>query len=300
MSEHPFFENLDTSFVNLDSLVRYLRRRKFVGTIRVEFTGYKGEVVFNADGKLRVHEFDRVAGETVHGEKAFNNIIVRAKDAGGIINVIQTLSEAPPDIKPEVETAMVVASNGIPINGNGKTNGNGMPAKNGNVDTKTDHESAASPLLRHLNFPYKLANDVEDRARESRNPITDFDRMVELTGELLNTIDGALEHAGLDFSAAFERACGDVSDEYPFLDPPKRTFKYSCGKVYIKNGADLDLLPNALGEALARIFDRLSSAPKLGKVYRFTVQKVRLLVHSRREQFDRVLLTAQIERAIGS
>jgi hypothetical protein len=70
MKDRPFFENLDTSFVDLEALVLYLRRRKFAGTIEVKFTGYDGEITFTAEGKLRVKESDNVAGKMADGEKA--------------------------------------------------------------------------------------------------------------------------------------------------------------------------------------------------------------------------------------
>ena len=54
MKNRPIHENLDTSFVNLSALVRYLRRRQFVGNVRVELSGYEADIVLTAVNQMRV------------------------------------------------------------------------------------------------------------------------------------------------------------------------------------------------------------------------------------------------------
>ena len=46
MPERFKFETLNTSFVNLASLIRYLREQGFQGTVRVELEQYEAGVAF--------------------------------------------------------------------------------------------------------------------------------------------------------------------------------------------------------------------------------------------------------------
>lgn len=304
MKDRPFLENLDTSFVNLDALVGYLRRRKFVGSIRIEFTAYEGEIVFTPDGRLRVNECDRVAGLVTDAEKAFNRIMARAKEPGGRIDVVQSFHDTPQNKKSTVaDIEKIAAIKPLVTNGHGKLRGDNGNSHHGRADAVNVAEQSpeaprpnAKPFAA---FPYELTNNFEEKARAIRAPLNEFDLMVDVASELLVTIDGALERAGLDFSAAFEKACVDLSGEYPFLDPKKRLFSYRSGVVYLARETDLQLLPDGLGAALARIFDRLRTSPKFGKVYRFTVQKVRFLMQIRKDPFDLLMLTPSVERALG-
>ncbi len=96
MKNRPIHENLDTSFVNLSSLIKYLRRKRFAGNIRVELNGYEADVLLTADNKMRVREHDRVAGRVSEGEEALQRLLIRAREPGGIINVYQAVDE--PDV----------------------------------------------------------------------------------------------------------------------------------------------------------------------------------------------------------
>ena len=56
MNQRPLYENLDTSFVNLSALVRYLRPREFVGRIKIELNNYQAEIVLLEGNKISVRE----------------------------------------------------------------------------------------------------------------------------------------------------------------------------------------------------------------------------------------------------
>jgi hypothetical protein len=94
MKIRPIHENLDTSFVNLSALIDYLRRRRFVGRVRVEMSGYEADVNFLAGGKISVREHDRIAGRLAHGEEALllRQLLARAREPGGTIHVYQTIT----------------------------------------------------------------------------------------------------------------------------------------------------------------------------------------------------------------
>ena len=56
MKNLPIHQNLDTAFVNLSALIRYLRRRQFVGQVRVELNGYEADITLDEGNRLNVRE----------------------------------------------------------------------------------------------------------------------------------------------------------------------------------------------------------------------------------------------------
>ena len=54
MKSLPVYQNLDTSFVNLSALIRYLREQNFVGRIQIRLRGYEAEINFDRENQMNV------------------------------------------------------------------------------------------------------------------------------------------------------------------------------------------------------------------------------------------------------
>ncbi|MBV9209033.1 MAG: hypothetical protein JOZ52_00305, partial [Acidobacteria bacterium] len=80
-------ENLDTAYVNLAALLRYLRERDFTGRVHVQLVEYEADVFLNAQGAPRVREMDYATGREGEGEDALQRLLVRAVEAGGLVSV---------------------------------------------------------------------------------------------------------------------------------------------------------------------------------------------------------------------
>ncbi|HKQ52376.1 MAG TPA: hypothetical protein VJT74_08415 [Pyrinomonadaceae bacterium] len=112
MSEHsgtprPVHENLDTAYVNLAALVRYLQERFFAGRIHVVLDEYEAEVLLGGTEPPRVRETDHATGRQAEGEEALKRLFVRAREPGGTISVYdhstvegQSLGSAPVWVAP--------------------------------------------------------------------------------------------------------------------------------------------------------------------------------------------------------
>jgi hypothetical protein len=81
------YENLDTSFVNLGALLRYLQQRDFNGRVHLNMGDYMAEVRLRAGEQPSCRERDTTTGREGEGEAALQRLLVRAMDAGGIISV---------------------------------------------------------------------------------------------------------------------------------------------------------------------------------------------------------------------
>lgn len=316
MKNRPIHENLDTSFVNLSALIKYLRRRQFAGHLRIELSGYEADIHLTAENQLKVREYDHIAGRIAEGEEALQRILIRSREPGGIINVYQTVAESEivvekkeTEILPEKkETIPVPAikkpSQPLIIETHG-TNGNGKPKIEFPVSNQTSNhkseplkteEKPLAPKTILPKLPFEFSNKVEAKAKQPSLSKEDRELLLNLTGELLGTIDHSLAMAKLEFPTAFRKACAEISADYPFLT----TLDYGKGKIYY---ADQQINPKffvaGIFEALRRILDKLGANPKFAEVYRYATQKTLALIHQRRPIYDKFSITKPLEKILG-
>ena len=313
MENRPIHENLDTSFVNLSALIKYLRRRRFVGSIRVEVTGYEADVALTAAGELRVREHDRIAGRISEGEEALQRLLIRAREPGGNINVYQETEEsaAPLEtIEPsrqevaataplgKISVAAAIAVEQATVDFIAKP-----PHQNGNSKTA----QIKSPVIENCPpkqnpdppLPFELANQVEDQARRTDFTAQDWQMLLNLTAELLNTVDSTLAEANLEFAAAFEKARYEIANDYPFLNPSAGIFNYKNSKIIVREQINAQLFAASINESLRRILEKLGKNPKFTNVYLTTVQKIIVLIEKRQPLYDKFSVTPQLARILG-
>lgn len=308
MKNRPLHENLDTSFVNLSALIKYLRRRQFAGQVRIELSGYEADIYLTAENQLKVREYDHIAGRIAEGDEALQRILIRSREPGGIINVYQTVAENESLIekteavsiveKKEPKPALMIENkpSDIKINGtNGKpkievpANGSGQP------ETPKTEEKISAPKTILPKLPFELSNKFENRAKQAALSDEDRELFLNLTGELLGTVDRSLATAKLEFTSAFQKACAEIAADYPFLT----TLDYSKGKIYYADHTNPKFFVAGILEALRRILDKLAQNPKFAEVHRSTTQKILALIHQRRPFYDRFSMTKPLEKILG-
>ncbi|HEX8127718.1 MAG TPA: hypothetical protein VF527_01225 [Pyrinomonadaceae bacterium] len=82
-------ENLDTAYVNLAALLRYLQQRDFNGRVHVELDEYDGDIYLTAREGVSARERDHVTGREDVGQSALQRILVRASEPGGRVSVYE-------------------------------------------------------------------------------------------------------------------------------------------------------------------------------------------------------------------
>ncbi|HEX8422268.1 MAG TPA: hypothetical protein VF634_02600 [Pyrinomonadaceae bacterium] len=85
-------ENLDTAYVNLAALLRYLQQRDFTGRVHVELDEYDGDIYLAARAAVQARERDHVTGREAEGQAALQRILVRASEPGGRVSVYEGAS----------------------------------------------------------------------------------------------------------------------------------------------------------------------------------------------------------------
>ncbi len=291
MKNRPIHENLDTSFVNLSALVKYLRRRQFIGGVRVELSGYDAEIVLTAENQIEAREHDRIAGRSAEGEEALRRILIRAREPGGIINVYQNIEEAGNSVAEKIEQP--AGAEQIPVRTNFLSP---LP----NVETKTiSAEDLPKPNTKLPPLPFELSNRVEARAKQNEVSASDWQTLIELMSELISVIDNSLSDANLDFSSAFEKARLEISGDYPFLNPVSGIFSYRDGRISMSEQISATLFVASLSETLRRILEKLGNNPKFSNVHRAATQNILALIRQRKTFYDKFFITPPLEKIIG-
>ena len=298
MNNRPIHENLDTSFVNLSALVRYLRRRQFTGNIRVELSGYEADIALTAAGEMRVREYDRIAGRISEGEEAMQRLLIRAREPGGVINVYQEAEESAPATEERIETVEK-----LPVAAEEKQTVVSLAAKVPHQNGNSKIAQVESPTFENnlpTDFPFELSNKYEATARQQNLTAEDWQMLLNLTAELLNTIDISLAEANLEFTAAFEKARSEISHDYPFLNPVSNVFEYKNGRISMRRQINAKLFTASINEALRRILDKLGRNPKFLNIYFITTQRVVELIEKRKPLYDKFFITPQLEKTVGA
>ncbi len=301
MKNRPIHENLDTSFVNLSALIKYLRRRQFIGDVRVELSGYDADISLTAENQINVREQDRITGRIGEGEEALQRILIRAREPGGIIHVYQKVEETEDSV---VEiTEQKIEENGFNIQKTEIKIPN-QPVQNETAQTISSEkppiaESQPKSGLKLPKFPFELTNRVETKAKQSDVSADEWQTLIDLTSEIISTIDKTLAEANLDFPSAFEKARLEISGDYPFLSPVSNIFNYKNGKVSMEEQINATLFVNSINETLRRIFVKLGNNPKFAEVYRAATQNLIALVHRRKALYDKFSITPQLEKIVG-
>ena len=212
MKVRALHKDLDTGFVNLSALLKYLQQRGFVGLVRVDLDEYRAEIIFDESKRVKLREFEHGSDRIVETHGALQRLLVRARLAGGIINVYQAVMQMRP--KPEeMELGDILdldhktaqknaakkpaadppanpaakipkpAENIFAVAKNGKTNGNGnsangfyfeSPYSNGNAAHDATQEAAPSQADEEI-FPlYSHPVDVVEEQPEMKKKVSAF------------------------------------------------------------------------------------------------------------------------------
>lgn len=299
MKTLPFYENLDTSFVNLAALLRYLRERQFIGQVRVRLNGYQAEITLDARNRMTVEEHDQIAGRIAEGDEVLQRLLIRAREPGGSINVYQfvegdetseqkvSVGAAKPIEKPRIEKEFLSFAS----------------ASNGKKEKISDAALADDFLnlvpRNHSPLPFEFTNRVENRARQTQISAEDWQTLLQIVGELLGAADEVLTNANLNFTTIFAKARAEISGDYPFLNPASGLFFYSNGKAELNEKVSAKLFAASINEALRRVLNELAEDSHFSEVHRDATQKILAILHHRKPLCDRFFITPQLEKILG-
>jgi hypothetical protein len=226
------YHDLDTSFVNLWGLLRYLSQRSFVGRVRVELTDYSADVFLDGSETPLVHEIDRAAGTDVVEEAALHRLVLRVRESAGKISVHEGAAEAVAPQREPVATNVAILSSAT-------------PESMRSSDAKDDDDSATETTL-----------------LQESTPTADADQTIKLGGELIAAIEHAATAQGANFPELFQQSRVALGDDYPFLDPMSASIRYENSSLNIKGGTIPQGFVAGMSEALRRVVDHFATGDR--------------------------------------
>lgn len=322
MKNRPVHENLDTSFVNLSALIKYLRRRQFAGIVRVKLNNYEAEIHITDENQMKVREQDHLSGRVSEGEEALQRILIRSREPGGTVNVFQKVTGDPPPEIPRIEAekkparmqkkisvaeiksaqpaAVVPEKISAPkiekeIKIPTPPTVQSAPVENFKTGRQMPETKVSLP-----DFPFRLSNNVEAKAQQTKISNEQFQTLVRLFSEILGTIDRTLSAAKLNFAAAFSKVCAEISFDYPFLKPEENIFQYQNGALKISGQINQNQFAASQLEAVRRVIEKLGANPKFSETYRTVIQNLLALLRRQKPLCDEFQITAKLEKILGA
>ena len=242
-SARVLYENLDTSFVNVWALLRYLSQRSFVGRVHVELENYSADVFVNGSETPMVREIDRDAGTDVVEEAALHRLVLRVRESSGSINVYEGVSES---IPPQTESAME------------------FPPSPDETTSVAEPEAATPEAIESSagkdDEETVVATDTVTMVRQSNTD--EWGETMRVSGELIAGVERAATSLGADFASLFREARISLADDYGFLDPITGQMRYENSSVTMNGGSRPQGYVAGVSEALRRVIDQIATGER--------------------------------------
>ncbi|HEY3025963.1 MAG TPA: hypothetical protein VGJ55_07430 [Pyrinomonadaceae bacterium] len=289
MNSRILYENLDTSFVNLWALLRYLIQRGIIGRVHVQLEDYTADVFLTGSSTPMVHEIDHATGRESLEEAALHRLVVRAREPGGAITVYEGADEAQTAVS---NTPMTLTSEAAPPSAPPYVpNAPVAPITPINLPAEPPAPDLASPGSRIL----------AAFARESaQKGVGDWADLVEISGELIAAVERAATGVGADFASIFKTVRLELADDYTFLDPSMNRFDYANSSVKMTAKPGAGPYVAAISESLRRVVDKIANGDRAGRIRERVALDLAMLARKRREALTRFNLDMQLDRIAGT
>jgi len=281
------YENLDTSFVNLWALLRYLIQRGMVGRVHVQLEDYTADVFLTGSSTPMVHEIDHATGRESLEEAALHRLVVRAREPGGAITVYEGADEAQAgniSTTPMTLTSEAAQPSDRPYAPTTPIKQSSLPAE----PPAPVLESAGSRIL---------AAFAREAAQKGGG---DWADLVEISGQLIAAVEHAATDVGADFASIFKSVQLELADDYTFLDPSMNRFDYANSSVRITAKPGAGPYVAAISESLRRVVDKIANGERAGRIRERVALDLAMLARKRREALTRFNLDMQLDRIAGT
>jgi hypothetical protein len=261
------YQDLDTSFVNLWGLLRYLSQRSFVGRVHVELNNYSADVFLDGAETPLVHEIDSVAGTDVVEEAALHRLVLRVRESAGKISVHEGADEAVAPHRQAVAGIVLPAA---------------TPESMRSSDVKDD-EAATETTVAH-----------------ESPPTADKDQIIKLSGQLIAAVEQAATSQGANFAGLFQQARVALGDDYTFMDPMNGSLHYENSWVTIKGGDVPQGFVAGLSEGLRRVVDQIATGERPRKTRERVALELARVARKNAEAMAASGFKEQLDRIAGT
>ena len=287
MSSRPsgkvLYENLDTAFVNLWSLLRNLTAREFIGRVHVELEDYSADVFLTGSSTPLVHEIDQAAGTETLEEAALHRLVLRARGAPGKISVYEGSAEAV-----AVHTQSTSSQSRAPVEE--KFDDPAPLSSAAAVESSLETDYGDETVVRAPD-PEPGPSVQSDIGRE---------KIVSLGGELIGAVERGITASGEDFGSLFTATRLELADDYGFLDPMSTTFSYADGNASLARDVTPGVYVSGLSEALRRAVDRVAVGERARRVRERIALELLGVARKRKDILENSGFRLQLDRIAGT
>lgn len=287
------YENLDTSFVNLWALLRYLSQRSFIGRVHVDLDEYTADVFLAGSNTPMVREVDRTAGTEVIEEAALHRLVLRVRESPGKITVYEGAAEAvapgqvkTPDKIQNIESDEADEETVLAVS-------DAAPAVEPVAATPEGMRST-STTESHLEAPTAGASEAQPMTEDEWNDV------VRVSGELIAGIDRVATSAGTDFDELFRETRISLADDYTFLDPMSSKFAYANSVVTANGALPVNSYVAGITEALRRVVNQISGGERARRTRERVALELSRVARKNDEALNRSGFKAQLDRIAGT
>ena len=291
----PLYQSLDTTFVNIWSLLRSLAERGFTGRVRVELPDYSADVFMNGSGTPMVHEIDRAAGTDIMEAGALHRLVLRARETPGTITVFEGAHEAQPSktVANEETTAQAVEATtkeSIAI----------AVAEEENTIVAEEKRPEPQTSRQADSFQVPDRSDVPTEDLYPTGSYSDWPAILAASGELIAAVERAVNAAGENFGNLFNRVRLQLADDYSFLDPMSRAFDYANGVASLNVELPVNVYASGLSEALRRSVDRVAVGDRTRRVRERVALEILAVARKQGQVLERSGFQSQLDRIAGT
>jgi hypothetical protein len=275
------YENLDTSFVNVWALLRYLSQRSFIGRVHVELENYSADVFVNGSETPMVHEIDRDAGTDVVEEAALHRLVLRVRESSGSINVYEGTEES---IPPQSETALessLLADEIAPVTEPEAATPEAMRSSAGKDEEETVVATEAVTVVRQANAG-------------------EWGETMRVSGELIAGVEQAANSLGADFASLFRETRISLADDYAFLDPMAGQLRYENSSVTVNADSQPPGYVAGVSEALRRVVDQIATGERERRTRERIALELARVARKNSEALARSGFSEQLDRIAGT
>jgi len=290
----PLHENLDTTFVNLWSLLRSLTQKKFVGRVHVELPDYSADIFMNGSSTPLVHEIDRAAGTETLEEAALHRLVLRAREAPGTITVFEGAEEAAalPSVAPASETSSVVDEASV-------ESAFSAPVASPDDDSRSTPSAPTPAESFHQLEQVEPAGELREEIYPTGS-YQDWSAILAASGELIGAVERGIKAAGEDFGPLFGAVRLELADDYSFLDPLSKAFEYADNVASLNHELSVSVYVSGLSEALRRTVDRVALGERARRVRERVALEILTAARKHRDVLERSGFQQQLDRIAGT
>lgn len=287
---HVLYENLDTSFVNLWGLLRYLSQRSFVGRVHVELEKYTADVFLNGSNTPLVHEVDQEAGTDVVEEAALHRLVLRVRESPGSISVYEGEDDAVTPQPAKANKAESFAEGAA----------DEMTATPLAEPAPEAEPAAATPESMRSASPIEETSASQDMSSAEPATEAEWNEIVRASAEMIAGIDRAASSVGSDFATLFREASISLADDYTFLDPMAGDFRYEKFAVSVTGELPAGSYVAGISEALRRVVDKVATGDRARRTRERIALELARVARKNDEAMARSGFKAQLDRIAGT